>query len=162
MTEGFGERIFNQTALGRTEAGDECPLCRNGTVEIVSEVVGRKPRANPSDLQLIRNRETKCMGECGNTAPTHPSIPAGPGYTLGRDETTAHPLAGVSVETLDGKGFTVADLLTVRNLVVAFEEHLKQESHRLDVPVETLCPCSGDEVNAARELLYRLDPLMTV
>ena len=28
--------------LGRTEAGDECPLCQCGTVEIVSEVAGTK------------------------------------------------------------------------------------------------------------------------
>jgi hypothetical protein len=162
MTEGFGERRFNQTKLGRTEAGDECPLCENGTVQITSEVVGRNPRANPSDLQLIRNRETKCMGECGNTAPTHSSIPAGPGYTLGRDETTAHPLAGVAIENLGGDGFSAADLLTVRNLLRAFETHIAQEALRLDVPVGTLCPCSSDEIKAARELLYRLDPLMVL
>lgn len=122
--------------LGRTEAGDECPLCECGTVEIVGDLV-----------ESTFNRETRCRGECGAVAPTHPSVEAGPGCLL---------------PTADRPEFTPDDLRTVRNLVVAFEEHLKQESHRLDVPVETLCPCSGDEVKAARELLYRLDPLMVL
>jgi hypothetical protein len=59
-----------------------------------------------------------------------------------------------------GERFTLNDMLTVRNLVRAFEEHLKQEAHRLGVSTTVLCPCEGDEVKAARELLFRLDPLM--
>jgi hypothetical protein len=156
---GFGERRFNQTKLGRTPVGDECPLCQNGTVEITAELVGKRPKSNMTDLQLITNRETKCMGECGNVAPTHPSIPAGPGYTLG-EKIQEHSLATTLASELGGEGFTVADMLTVRNLVRAFEEHLSQEAHRLGVSTTVLCPCEGDEVKAARELLFRLDPLM--
>jgi hypothetical protein len=63
---------------------------------------------------------------------------------------------------LGGEEFTVADMLTVRNLVRAFETHLADEARRLDVSLDVLCPCDGDEVKAARELLHRLDPLMVV
>jgi hypothetical protein len=74
----------DRKALGLTEAGDECPLCECGTVEIVGEVVGKTA---PKDVVI--NRETRCRGECGSVAPTHPSIPAGPGCTVGRNETKA-------------------------------------------------------------------------
>lgn len=59
-------------------------------------------------------------------------------------------------------GIITADLLTIRNLIRAFEEHLSQEAHEKNVRVETLCPCAGDEVNAARALLERLDPFLKV
>ncbi len=55
-----------------------------------------------------------------------------------------------------------ADLHTIRDLIRAFEEHLSQEAHALGVTVETLCPCGGDEIKAARELLGRLDPFLEV
>jgi hypothetical protein len=138
-------------AIGRTEAGHECPLCRNGIVEIVSEIGGKKVE------EIITKRETVCMGECGAVAPTHPSIPTDRGYILAA---SSSPLDRTLASELGGEGFTVADMLTVRNLVRAFEEHLSQEAHRLGVSVTVLCPCDGDEVQAARELLFRLDPFM--
>ncbi len=105
----------------------------------------------PGDLTT----EIRCRGECGGVA-----------YAPREAEYAPTPPADSLAETLasklGGEDFTVADMLTVRNLVRSFEEHLSQEAHRLGVAVSVLCPCSGDEVEAARALLFRLDPLMEV
>ena len=127
-------KLYEEKLLGMTDAGDECPLCKNGTVAIVGEV-------KPTTLEFVVNRETRCQGECGATTPTHYSILPGPGYMLPPDEK---------------EKFTPKDLQTVRNLVIAFEAHLTLEAHTKDVSIEGLCPCSI-EIEAARELLKRLD-----
>jgi hypothetical protein len=75
------------------------------------------------------------------------------------DADVNNPLATTLASELGGAPLTVADMLTVRNLVRAFEQHLSHEAHRQDVSIEVLCPCSI-EIEAARELLFRLDPLM--
>ncbi len=51
--------------------------------------------------------------------------------------------------------FTDADAQTVRDLVLAFEEHLKQEAAQKKVEIERVCPC-WVEIDAARILLERL------
>ena len=76
--------------------------------------------------------ENRCMGECGGVTD--------------------------ALQTLISDAIKPTDLHILRDLILAFETHLADEARALGVEVETLCPCGGDEIKAARGLLERLDP----
>ncbi len=48
---------------------------------------------------------------------------------------------------------------TLRDTLMCLTEHLSQESHDMNVHIDTLCPCNADQGEKARELLCRVDSL---
>jgi hypothetical protein len=48
----------------------------------------------------------------------------------------------------------------LKNVTNCLTEHLSQEAHEANVPVERLCPCWGDEAASAKSLLERITPLL--
>ena len=45
---------------------------------------------------------------------------------------------------------------SLRDVLICLTEHLSQEAHEKDVPVERLCPCHEDQSATARAILERL------
>jgi len=45
---------------------------------------------------------------------------------------------------------------SLRDVLMCLTEHLSQEAHEKDVPIERLCPCHEDQSAQARAILERI------
>ena len=149
---------YQEFRLSVASHGQECPLCHNGTVESVR--IGDGPgdftteircRGECGSVATVCGTE-ECPGcikcgppiavkadeGCGGLSPK-PTIDPALTDILRHSpsrETADHPLAGVAATMLGGVEFSVADMLTVRNLDAAqscwlsFGDYYRYENNR--------------------------------